>query len=209
MFERFTDAARTAVVLAQDEARGLRHNYLGTEHLLLGLLREQTGVASRALAGLGISAEDVRSDVERIVGRGSPAALSEDDAAALRTIGIDLDEVRRRIEETFGPEALAPRAPRRRRRRNTRRCEPVPFDFRAGRVSLTPRAKKVLALALREATALGHSSIGTEHVLLGIVREGEGLAMRILADRGASGEGLRRAVANELPGRGELPGRSA
>ena len=192
MFERFTDAARTAVVLAQDEARGLRHNYLGTEHLLLGLLREQTGAASRALAGVGISAEDVRSDVERIVGRGSPAALSEDDAAALRAIGIDLDEVRRRIEETFGPEALAPRAPR--RRRTTRRCQPVPFDFRVGRISLTPRAKKALALALREATALGHSSIGTEHVLLGIVREGEGEAAQILARCGIG----RVAVEAEL-----------
>ena len=104
MFERFTTGAREVVVLAQDEARRLRHNYLGTEHLLLGLLREQGGVGRQALDRLGVELDDARFDVVRIIGAGRDHA--EGDADALRSIGIDLDEVRRRVEETFGPGAL-------------------------------------------------------------------------------------------------------
>ena len=209
MFERFTDPARRAVVLAQEEARDLDHHYLGTEHLLLGVLREGSGAAARALQRLGIEVTDVRSDLVRIVGRGSPAERWEEDADALRTIGIDLDEVRRRVEETFGPRALERRAPRGGRRR-TRDCASTPFGaLAAGRIPLTPRAKKVLSLALREATALRGGSIGPEHLLLGILREGEGLAMQILTARGASPPRLRAALAAALSGPGDVPGRPA
>jgi ATP-dependent Clp protease ATP-binding subunit ClpA len=209
VFERFTDPARRAVVLAQEEARDLDHHYLGTEHLLLGVLREGSGTAARALQRLGIEVADVRSDLVRIVGRGSPAERWEEDADALRTIGIDLEEVRRRVEETFGPRALERRAPRSGRRR-TRDCASAPFGaLAAGRIPLTPRAKKVLALALREATALRHGSIGPEHLLLGILREGEGLAMQILTARGASPVRLRAALAADLSGPGDVPGRPA
>src|SRR5437016_5732451 len=124
MFERFTERARQVVVLAQDEARLLKHNYIGTEHLLLGLLRSEDSPAHAVLGSLGIAIEDVRVQVARIVGPGK-------------------DEV-------------------------------------SGQIPFTPRAKKVLELSLRESVGLGHNFIGTEHILLGIVRENEGLAARIL-----------------------------
>jgi ATP-dependent Clp protease ATP-binding subunit ClpA len=201
MFERFTDRAREAVVLAQDEASLLRHNYIGTEHLLLGTLREGSGVAARVLERLGVNLEDARSDVARVIGEGLGREGAED-TEALRAIGIDVDEVRRRIEEAFGPGALD-RRPRRRRWRRTR-CDSEP-----GRIPFTRRAKKVLELSLREARALGHDYIGTEHVLLGLVREGEGMAAQILEARGVHGGDIRRLVVEEI-GRGKgLPGRSA
>jgi hypothetical protein len=128
MFERFTDRARRVVVLAQEEATGLKHNYIGTEHLLLGLVREREGVASEALESLGISLEAVRSEVEQIIGQGQAAVVGQ-----------------------------------------------IPF---------TPRAKKVLELSLREALQLGHSYIGTEHILLGLIREGEGVAAQVLVKLG-------------------------
>ena len=118
LFERFTERARQVVVLAQDEARALKHNYIGTEHILLGLLREEEGLAARVLESLDITVEEVRAQVARIVGQG--------------------DEVT------------------------------------TGQIPFTPRAKKVLELALREALSLGHNYIGTEHILLGLVRENEG-----------------------------------
>ncbi len=126
MFERFTERARQVVVLAQDEARALKHNYIGTEHVLLGLLREEEGLAARVLESLGVSVEEVRVHVARIVGQG--------------------DEVT------------------------------------TGQIPFTPRAKKVLELSLREALSLGHNYIGTEHVLLGLLREREGVAVRILME---------------------------
>ena len=142
MFERFTDRARQTVVLAQEEARRLGHNYIGTEHLLLGLLREGEGVAAQALGRMGISLADVRSDVVRIIGE-----LSE--------------------------------AP-------------------SGHIPFTPRSKKVLELSLREAMQLGHNYIGTEHILLGLVREGEGVAAQVLVARGADLERVRATVLEEL-----------
>jgi ATP-dependent Clp protease ATP-binding subunit ClpC len=142
MFERFSERARHVVVLAQDEARALRHNYIGTEHLLLGLLREEEGMAARALVSLGITVEKVRAQVARIVGQG--------------------DEVT------------------------------------SGQIPFTPRAKKVLELALREALTLGHNHVGTEHVLLGLVREGEGVAARILLDFGADADNTRTRVMDLL-----------
>jgi ATP-dependent Clp protease ATP-binding subunit ClpA len=142
MFERFTDRARQTVVLAQEEARRLGHNYIGTEHLLLGLLREGEGVAAQAIGRMGISLADVRSDVVRIIGE-----LSE--------------------------------AP-------------------SGHIPFTPRSKKVLELSLREAMQLGHNYIGTEHILLGLVREGEGVAAQVLVARGADLKRVRATVLEEL-----------
>ena len=146
MFERFTERARQVVVLAQEEARALKHNYIGTEHLLLGLLREEEGVAARVLDGLEVSVEEVRAAVVRIVGSGEESPQGQ-----------------------------------------------IPF---------TPRAKKVLELALREALSLGHNYIGTEHILLGLVREDEGVAARILLDLDAEPEKIRNEVMRTLSGPG-------
>jgi ATP-dependent Clp protease ATP-binding subunit ClpA len=144
MFERFTDRARRVVVLAQEEARLLNHNYLGTEHLLLGLIHEGQGVAAKALESLGISQEAVRSQVEEIIGQGE----------------------------------VAP----------------------SGHIPFTPRAKKVLELSLREAKQLGHNYIGTEHILLGLIREGEGVAAQVLVRLGAELSPTRRQVIGLLTG---------
>src|SRR6516225_3481761 len=144
MFERFTDRARRVVVLAQDEARMLNHNYIGTEHILLGLIREGEGVAARALESLGISREAVRRRVEEIIGQGRQAP--------------------------------------------------------SGQIPLTPRAKKVLELSLREALQLGHNDVGTEHILLGLIREGEGVAAQVLVKLGADLTGVRQQVDQLLGG---------
>jgi ATP-dependent Clp protease ATP-binding subunit ClpC len=145
VFERFTERARQVVVLAQDEARALKHNYIGTEHLLLGLLREEEGLAARVLESLDITVEEVRAQVKRLVGQGD--------------------------EETV-----------------------------TGQIPFTPRAKKVLELALREALSLKHSYIGPEHILLGVVRENEGVAARILLDSGADAEKIRKQTIAMLGG---------
>jgi ATP-dependent Clp protease ATP-binding subunit ClpC len=146
VFERFTDRARRSVVFAQEEARMLNHNYIGTEHILLGLLREEEGVAAKALTNLGVSLEAVRRDVGEIVGRGSEVAR--------------------------------------------------------GHIPFTPRAKKVLELSLREALQLGHNYIGTEHILLGLIREGEGVAAQVLQKLGAGLNQVRRTVVELLSGSG-------
>jgi Clp amino terminal domain, pathogenicity island component len=146
MFERFTDRARRVVVLAQEEAGGLKHNYIGTEHLLLGLIRERDGVAAAALESLGISLEAVRTEVEEIIGQGQSPPTAH-----------------------------------------------IPF---------TPRAKKVLELSLREALQLGHNYIGTEHILLGLVREGEGVAAQVLVKLGADLSRVRQQVIQVLSGYG-------
>src|SRR5437588_807611 len=150
MFERFTERARQVVVLAQEEARTLKHNYIGTEHILLGLLREEEGLAARVLESLDITVEEVRAQVARIVGQG--------------------DEVT------------------------------------TGQIPFTPRAKKVLELALREALSLGHNYIGTEHILLGLVRENEGVAARILLDFDADAEKIRNEIIRMLSGPGRRQG---
>jgi len=193
MLERFTERARQAVVEAQDEALLLRHHYIGTEHLLLGVTRQETSVGAKALRRLGFELEPARRAVRKMVGEGPPAdpSVLDDDATALEAIGIDLDEVRRRAEAAFGPGALDRRAGRSRRRG---RCVgPV-----GGGIPFTPRAKKCLELGLREAVRLGHNYIGTEHILLGILREGQGLAVDLLRDQGVSPDGLRAAVMDEL-----------
>jgi ATP-dependent Clp protease ATP-binding subunit ClpA len=195
VFEHFTERARGAVVLAQQEALGLHHHHIGTEHLLLGLLRDRTSVGYEALDRLGIHLDDVRSEVVRVAGEDHRVTLDEEDAEALRVIGIDLDEVRRRIEATFGAGALESISSRRRRRGRRRACGPS-----VGYIPFTPRAKKVLELALREAKALRHDYIGTEHILLGLVRERDGLAAGMLAERDVSDERVRTVVSELLSG---------
>ena len=138
MFERFTDRARRVIVLAQEEARMLNHNYIGTEHILLGLLREGEGVAAKALESLGISLDAVRQQVEEIIGQGQEAP--------------------------------------------------------SGHIPFTPRAKKVLELSLRESLQLGHNYIGTEHILLGLIREGDGVAAQVLVRLGADLNRVRHQV---------------
>jgi ATP-dependent Clp protease ATP-binding subunit ClpA len=187
MFERFTDRARNVAVDAQAAARRLGHGCTGTEHILLGLLQGD-GIAARVLGSLGITAAAVEREVLAEVGRGP---LGQRDAEALGAIGIDLEEVRRRIEASFGPGALYWR-PRRGRRRGRR----VPLA--AGHIPFSPRAKKVLELSLREALALKHNYIGTEHILLGVAREGEGLAMLILTRLGAGPQVIRARVLDAL-----------
>jgi ATP-dependent Clp protease ATP-binding subunit ClpC len=144
VFERFTDRARRSVVFAQEEARLLNHNYIGTEHILLGLLREEEGVAATALKTLGVSLEATRLRVEEIIGEGR--------------------------------------------------------EMPPGHIPFTPRAKKVLELSLREALQLGHNYIGTEHILLGLIREGEGVAAQVLKELGADFDRVRQTVIQLLSG---------
>ena len=180
MFERFTSEARAAVTQAQAEARELHHRWIGTEHLLLGLLARPESASAVVLARHGVTHE---SAVKTIVG----LLADELDAEALRTFGIELDAVRDRVEEAFGPGALdAPRA---------HRCASPP----PGRhIPFTPRAKKALELALREALALKSRTITEEHLALGLLRVGEGLAARVLHDRGVDPGELRRDLTAAL-----------
>jgi ATP-dependent Clp protease ATP-binding subunit ClpA len=170
VFERFTKQARQVVVLAQEEARQLRHNWIGTEHLLLGLLRDDDGVVRQALQQRGLQAAAVRQRVIAIVNGGL-------DPQALATLGIDLDQVRQATEAAFGPGALDARGP-----------------VQSGHIPFTKRAKKVLELSLREAVRLKHDHIGSGHLLLGLLREGGGLAARIIADAGIDQNDLRAEV---------------
>src|SRR5271167_3972808 len=154
VFERFTDRARRVLVLAQEEARLLNHSFIGTEHILLGLIHEGEGVAAKSLESLGISLEGVRSQVEEIIGQGQQAP--------------------------------------------------------SGHIPFTPRAKKVLELSLREALQLGHNYIGTEHILLGLIREGEGVAAQVLVKLGADPGRIRQQVVQLLQGsQGKEPAAAA
>lgn len=189
MFERFTDQARLVVQLAREEAAGLSHRYIGTEHLLLAMLHEETGVAYGVLTDAGVTYAQMRAAVEAAVGAG---ALGDADAEALQAIGIDLPAVRAKIEEVFGPGALDPQYPEEPRRGLLRRRRPGPARGRP----FAARSKKVLELSLREAVRLKHNYIGSEHLLLGLLREGEGLAAKLLTDAGVSLAELRdRTVA--------------
>jgi ATP-dependent Clp protease ATP-binding subunit ClpA len=177
MFERFSEGARTVVTGAQRQALALHHGWIGTEHLLLGLLEDRDGRAARLLARWGVGPEWVTGEIERIIGRGEPDL----DADALATLGIDLDAVRERVEQTFGAGALSGRGCRR-------------GLLPRGSLPFTPRAKKVLELSLREALLMGDRSIGAEHVLLGIAREGEGVGAVILRSRGVDRATVRAAL---------------
>ncbi|PWU46481.1 Clp protease [Micromonospora globispora] len=185
MFERFTDRARDVVRRARDEARAEGpQRRVGTEHLLLGVLADRDNLAVRVLAEAGVRADDLRAAVARHVDRGE-SGLAEADVAALREIGIDVSAVVARIEESFGPDALRGAEPPMPRRWGRRRDSGGPFS---------PRAKKVLELSLREAVRLRHQHIGTEHILLGLLREGQGLAALVLAEAGVDLGDLRRRV---------------
>lgn len=188
MFERFTASARHVVEGAQGQARQLRAPYIGTEHLLLALLEPGAGVSQGVLHEAGVNADRVREDIHRVVG--TPlGVLTDEDAAALRTIGIDLHAVLERSEASLGPDALAsPPAPDPCRGLLRRRPSIGPSP-RFG-----PRAKKVLELSLREALALRHNHIGPEHILLGLLREGRGVAAQVLTDAGLDLSQLRQAT---------------
>jgi ATP-dependent Clp protease ATP-binding subunit ClpA len=183
MFDRFTPPARQVVVRAQDEARTFRHPWLGTEHLLLGVLAQPQAPGVSVLTDLGVTLDRGRAALGQVVGTGG---LGESDADALRTLGIDLDEVRRRVDASFGPGALddpgfglnVPRQPPRRRRRwRRRRCEPTDVT---SQVPFMPRAKRALERARREALALGDQYIGVEHVLLGLLDPKSNTAVELL-----------------------------
>jgi ATP-dependent Clp protease ATP-binding subunit ClpA len=178
MFERFTEGAREAVLGARRHAVAFDHGWIGTEHLLLGLLDDRDGRAARILEPWAVDGDWARAEVERIVGRGEPGL----DADALATLGIDLDAVRERVEHTFGAGALS----------GSRRCRRG--LWRGGALPFTPRAKKALELSLREAIAMGDDFIGAEHVLLGLAREGDGVAARILRSRGVDRAAVRAAL---------------
>jgi len=187
MFERFTDQARHVVQHAREEAQGLHHRYIGTEHLLLGMLDKDSGLAYTVLTGAGVTHDQARAAIEAYLDEGR---LGDADAEALLAIGIDLPAVRAKIEELFGPGALDPPEPEPKRgllRRRHPPAEPAP----RGRLPFAPRSKKVLELSLREALRLGHKYIGSEHILLGLHRDGEGLAAKILTDAGLSIGDLR------------------
>jgi ATP-dependent Clp protease ATP-binding subunit ClpA len=181
MFERFTDEARGVVRRAQEEARQLRNPYIGTEHLLLALLGgSDDGPAAQALRDRNVDQADLRRRITEIV-----APPGQDlDPEALATLGIDLEEVRRVTEASFGPGAL-----------DVRGGKPVP----PGHIPFSKRAKKILELSLREALRLGHKYIGTGHILLGILREGEGLAAQVLAAQGLDLDELRDDVTRRIP----------
>ena len=174
MFERFTADARQVVVGAQEEASRLHHGQIGTEHLLLALL-QRTTPTSAVLARHGLAHDAVAASV---VGHVRSGDL---DADALTTLGIDLDAVRSTVEASFGPGALDARGPGRR-----------------GHLPFSRRAKKVLELSLREAIALKQKSIDDGHIALGLLREGEGLAMKVLADLGVDTEALRADLRSAL-----------
>jgi ATP-dependent Clp protease ATP-binding subunit ClpA len=179
MFERFTDGARLVVRLAQEEARRMRRPVIGTEHLLIAMLEEEHGPAAQALRTRHLDPADVR---RRILGIVRPAE-DDLDPEALATLGIDLDEVRRVTEASFGPGALD-----------------VPGGrLRSGHIPFSPRSKKVLELSLREALRLKHKYIGTGHILLGLLREGEGLGAQVLVAAGVDLDGLREDVTRLIP----------
>jgi ATP-dependent Clp protease ATP-binding subunit ClpA len=177
MFERFTDDARQAVVLAQEEAVALRHGWIGTEHVLLGVLCSGGGGA-RLLADFGVDAAGVRDDVVRIVGRGE----DDIDPDALATLGIDLEAIRERVERAFGPGALSRRG----------RCRRGGVSMR---MPFCRRAKKAIELTLREAISLGERDLRTEHLVLGLLREGDGVAAQLLTERGVTLAAARARVA--------------
>ena len=193
MFQRFTHPARQVATGAQEHARQLRHPHVGTEHLLLALLDPRAGLASAVLRDAGVDAAQVRRDIERLIGP-EPRALTAEDATALRAIGIDLAGVLAGIEQALGPDALTPPRCLPPRRGWLRRRQPA----QARSLRFAPRAKKALELSLREALALRHNYIGAEHILLGLLHDGDGLAAQILTAAGVDLHQLRRAALSAL-----------
>jgi ATP-dependent Clp protease ATP-binding subunit ClpA len=194
MFERFTPAARQVVVRAQEEARAFGHPWLGTEHLLLGVLAEPQAPAVSVLSDLGVTLDTGRAALRQLVGLGR-GGLGESDAEALRTLGIDLDEVRRRVEASFGPGALDhPPHPRGRRRRPRRRGPAAA----TGHLPFMPRAKRALERAQREALALRDRDIGVEHLLLGLLDPRSNMAVELLRHLDTDPEVVRTRVLADL-----------
>ncbi|GGK85171.1 Clp protease [Mangrovihabitans endophyticus] len=197
MFERFTQPARDAVIRAQAEARDLGQSPIGTQHVLLAMLADETGPIAALVRDAGVDARSVRAEIIRRATPDQqtppPADTDAEDAAALRSIGIDLDAVRSAIEENFGPGAL--RLPR---DAEPPRRGPMARLFSAGHIPFSPRAKKVLELSLREAIRLKHKYIAAEHILLGVLREGDGMAAAILADAGVDFDRLRADLTASL-----------
>ncbi|WP_326829345.1 hypothetical protein OIE13_35715 [Streptosporangium sp. NBC_01810] len=185
MFERFTDQARQTVKLAQENTRRLKHPSIGTEHLLLGLLDQPQTVSARILGRHGLDHDRANLAVVRLVPHPPKDAL---DADALETIGIDLSAIREKVEAAFGPGSLD-RPPQRNHRGGLFSGRHIPFSA---------AAKKSLELSLREAIALKHKYIGDGHILLGLLREGEGVASRVITDAGIDTETLRREIVREL-----------
>jgi ATP-dependent Clp protease ATP-binding subunit ClpA len=173
MFERFTSSARECVASAQEEAAALHHGYIGTEHLLIALAGERGGLGGQVLRGLGVSQEELRAS---LAAGAEPPGIDSD---ALASIGIDLNEVRRRAEETFGPGALEAGQ---RRRSN------------GGYLPFTPKSKKALELALRSALHLDDDFIGSEHLLLGVARVEEDTGAKLLKERGITLDRLEAAI---------------
>ena len=201
MFERFTQGARTTVVNAQTEARELGHSVIGTEHLLLALIGDGDNPVAGALRSAGVDRASVRAAVVRHVGdrTGDTTALADrdaEDAAALKAIGIDLSAVRAAIEENFGAGALHLPRPARKKKGLFGR-----FSAGTSHIPFSPRSKKVLELSLREALRLKHNFIAREHILLGILREGNGLAMLVLTEGEADLERLRTDLTRSLEAR--------
>jgi ATP-dependent Clp protease ATP-binding subunit ClpA len=195
MFARFTPEARQVVVRGQEEARTFRHPWLGTEHLLLGVLAQPHAPGVNALAESGATLATGRAALSQLMGAGG---LGESDADALRTLGIDLDEVRRRAEDTFGPGALDhPRLRRTRRRLPWRRarCEHVDVP---GHLPFMPRAKRALERAQREAAALGDEHVGVEHVLLGLLDPKGNMAVELLDHLGVDPNLVRTRILTDL-----------
>ena len=186
-FERFTEKARTAVVLAQQQARERGDDAIDTGHLLRALFAVPDNLAVMVLEGFSVRRADVEADLDRC--RPGDATGGTSDASSLAALGIDLDEVRRRVEEAFGPGALDHEVPPTRHGLFGRKVSHGPF---------TPRSKKVLELSLREALRLKHRVIASEHILLGLLREGEGLAAQILAEGGVDFADIRRQVEQSL-----------
>ncbi|HKH54102.1 MAG TPA: Clp protease N-terminal domain-containing protein [Propionibacteriaceae bacterium] len=200
MFERFTHAARQVIVRGQEEARTFRHPWLGTEHLLLGILAQPGAPGVRVLTDLGVNLDTGRATLSQLVGRGglSSPGSGESDADALRTLGIDLDEVRRRAESSFGPRALdypPGRPPRRRLLWRRGRCG---YPDLTGHLPFMPRAKRALERAHREAAALGDQHIGVEHLLLGLLDPKSNMAVELLRHLGADPEVLRTRLLADL-----------
>jgi ATP-dependent Clp protease ATP-binding subunit ClpA len=199
MFERFTDAAHGVVVGARRQAQALHHPAVGTEHLLLALLDPASGAPSTVLRAAGIDADMVRASLARHVGTPRPpaSALTDEDAEALRGIGIDLKAVLARLEQTLGADALSAPAPAPRRALFRARSGDRTIGG-GGRIRISPRTKKVLELSLREAIDGRQGRICAEHLLLGLLREGNGMAALILAEHGVDLQALRAATLRAL-----------
>ncbi|HEX3489920.1 MAG TPA: Clp protease N-terminal domain-containing protein [Streptosporangiaceae bacterium] len=172
MFEKFTNLAKRSITLSQDEAVTLGHDYIGTEHILLGLVRVRQGLAGEILSEQGVTADQVRAETLRLLEAAGVSANGGREATeALAAIGIDVEEIRPRADDTLGPGR-----------------------FRFPRPAFTMRAKRVLELTLRESMELGHDEIGTEHLLLGLLAEGEGVGVAALGAVGVDSVALRTTV---------------